>query len=89
MSLAVIYRLKCFEIFYIIGIQGRRENSQGPGQNYIWGPYDIIFKQQAKNRWAVSRALRILLSEAFNTLQAPDFHGTLLNFGLILKLEGP
>ena len=27
--------------------QGRRENSRGPGQNYIWGPYDVvIFKQQ-------------------------------------------
>ena len=27
--------------------QGRRENSRGPGQNYIWGPYDvIIIKQQ-------------------------------------------
>ena len=26
--------------------QGHRENSQGPGQNYIWGPYYfIIFKK--------------------------------------------
>ena len=28
-------------------MQGRRENSRGPGQNFIRGPYDvIIFKQQ-------------------------------------------
>ena len=30
----------------VIRIQGRRENSQGPGQNLIRGRYDvIIFKQ--------------------------------------------
>ena len=27
--------------------QGSQENLLNPGQNYIWGPYDlIIFKQQ-------------------------------------------
>ena len=35
--------IPCFEVQH----QGRRENSRGPGQNYILGPYDvIIFKQQ-------------------------------------------
>ena len=29
------------------GSPGRRENLRGPGQNYIWGLYDVImFKQQ-------------------------------------------
>ena len=37
---------KSYEIF-INYTQGRRENSRGPGQNFIRGPYDvIIFKQQ-------------------------------------------
>ena len=34
-------------VFINSNSQGRRENSRGPGQNFIRGPYDvIIFKQQ-------------------------------------------
>jgi hypothetical protein len=30
----------------IYSMQGRRENSRGPGENFLWGPYDVIFSKQ-------------------------------------------
>ena len=29
--------------------QGRRENSRRPGQNYNWGPYDVVIFKQGKH----------------------------------------
>ena len=53
--------------------QGRRENSRGPGQNYV-GPYDvIIFKQRLKTGGQCSEALSMPLNGAVNALQLPRF----------------
>ena len=45
--------------------QGRQKNLWGLGQNYIWDPYGIIFKQQRlKTGGQYSKVLRIPLNQA-------------------------
>ena len=35
-------------VFTCDSTQGRRENSRGPGQNFIWGSYDVIILRQKR-----------------------------------------
>ena len=70
--------------------QGRQENLWGPGQNYIWDPYGIIFKQQRlKTGEQYSKVLRIPLNQVLIPYTCPDVDWALLNFRLFLKLGPP
>ena len=70
--------------------QGRQENLWGPGQNYIWDSYEIIFKQQRlKTGGQYSKVLKIPLNQALMPYTCPDVNWALLNFGLFLKLGAP
>ena len=70
--------------------QGRQENLWGPGQNYIWDSYDIIFKQQRlKTGGQYSKVLKILLNQALMPYTRPDVNWALLNFRVFLKLGAP
>ena len=69
--------------------QGRQKNLWGPGQNYIWDPYGIIFKQRRlKTGGQYSKVLRIPLNQALMPYTCPNVDRALLNFRLFLKL-GP
>ena len=58
--------------------QGRRENSRSPGQNYIWGPYDVIILL-LKTGGLYCKALRNPSNGPFMTYTRLNFDGALLN----------
>ena len=62
----------------------------GLGQNYIWDPYGIIFKQQRLKTGAqYSKVLRIPLNQVLMPYTRPDVDWALLDFRLFLKLDPP